>query len=111
MDHVLRLANFRLRMLLTTCSGSPSLSLHLGSLLAQDCLARKANAIAFDGEHFDQDLIAFFQLIANIFDAMLGNFADVQQAVGAGKDLDERTEISEAYNLAEIRFADLRSSG
>ncbi len=48
---------------------------HLGALLLQDGFARQLNAIAVDGQHFHQNLIAFFQFIANIVDAMLSNFA------------------------------------
>jgi len=39
--------------------------------------AREANLVALDGEHFHQDLIAKFQLVANVADAMLGDFADM----------------------------------
>src|SRR5919201_5319499 len=62
---------------------------HLRALLLQDGLARKANAIAFDGEHFYQHLIALLQFIAHVGNAMLSNFADVQQPIGAGENLDE----------------------
>src|SRR5581483_9930929 len=58
-------------------------SAHLGALLAQNCLAGELNAIAFQGQNFDQDLIAFLQLILHFLDAMFCDFADVQQAVGA----------------------------
>src|SRR5947209_5829858 len=58
---------------------------HLGALLFQNGLAREANAIAFNGQHFDQHLIAFFQYIAYVCNAVLGNFADVQQTISAGK--------------------------
>src|SRR5262252_2452016 len=50
---------------------------HLGALLLEDGLPRQLNAVAFDGQHLDQDLVAFFQFIANIIYAMLGNLADV----------------------------------
>src|SRR3954465_1368674 len=50
---------------------------HLCALLFQDGFAREANAIAFNRQHFHQHLIAFFQLVANVFNAMLGDFADV----------------------------------
>src|SRR5262249_35428276 len=36
---------------------------------------------------------------------MLGNFADVQQAIGAGKQLDEGAELGEPHYLAEIGLA------
>src|ERR1700684_1364652 len=33
---------------------------------------------------------------------MLGNLTDVEQSVGAGKDLDKRTELSQANDLAQV---------
>ena len=38
---------------------------------------------------------------------MLGNFADVQQSIGAGNDFDERTEVRQPRDRAEISFPDL----
>src|SRR5579884_802452 len=106
---MLVLADFRLRMF--GGAAASALRLHLGALLAEDGFARKANAIAFDGEHLDQDLVAFFEFVANVLDAMFGDFADVQQAIGAGEDLDEGAEIGQAHHFAEIRFADLGGGG
>src|SRR5216683_7174420 len=61
---------------------------------------------ALDGENFHEDLVAELQLIANVADAMLGDFADVQEAVGAGEKLDESAEFREANYFAEIGLAD-----
>ncbi len=84
------------------CSLTAARRLHLRALLFQNRLARQLDAIAFNRQHLDQHLIAFFQLVANIVDAVLGNFADVQQAVGAGNDFDERAEVRQPRDLAEI---------
>ncbi len=84
---------------------------HLGALLFQNCLARELDAVAFHGQNFHQDLVAFFQFIANIFDSVFGNFADVQQAIQAGQNLDERAEIGEAADLAKISLTHLGRSG
>src|SRR5512146_71223 len=54
---------------------------HLRALLFQDGFARQPDAVALDGEHLDQHLVAFLQFVANVLDAVLRNFADVQQAV------------------------------
>jgi hypothetical protein len=54
-----------------------SASTHFCALLFQNSFARKANAVTFDGKHFYQHLIALFQFIANILNAMLGDFAYV----------------------------------
>src|SRR5271168_1837035 len=42
---------------------------------------------------------------------MLGDFADVQQSVGAGEKLDERAELREAHDFAKIGFADFGTGG
>src|SRR5262249_36960885 len=42
--------------------------------------------------------------------ALLGDFADVQQTVGTGKEFDESTEFRQAYHFAEIGLADLSAS-
>src|SRR6516162_6380643 len=75
---------------------------HLGALLFEDGLARQLDAIAFDGQHLHQDLVAFFQFVANIVDAMLSNFADVQQTVRSGQNLDEGPEIRQPGHFAEV---------
>jgi hypothetical protein len=66
---------------------------HFGALLLQDRLARQLDAVTFDGQNFHEHLVAFFQFIANIFDSVFGNLADVEQSVQAGQNLDERSEI------------------
>src|SRR5882762_3582615 len=42
---------------------------------------------------------------------MLGDFADVQESVGAGKKLDESAKLREANNFPEIGFADFGAGG
>src|ERR1043166_7489281 len=86
-------------------SRSAGFTLLLFALLPQYRFARQPDFIALDGQHLYQQLIAKFQFIAYVANALLGNFADVQQPVGTGENLDERAEISEAHNFAEIRFA------
>ena len=84
---------------------------HLGALLFENGLARQPDAIAFDRQHFHQNLIAFLQLVANIFNAMFRDFADVQQTIGAGDDLDKRAEVSQPRDSAEIGLSDLSRGG
>src|SRR5579859_77919 len=67
--------------------------------------AREANFVALDGKHLDHDLIAEFQFVAHVADAVFGDFADVEQAIGAGKEFDESAEFGEANDFAEVRFA------
>src|SRR6266704_1125487 len=78
---------------------------------ADERLAGEANLVALDGENLDEDLVAELQLIANVADAMLGDFADVQEAVGAREKLDEGAEFREAHDFAEIGLADFGASG
>src|SRR6202022_1191361 len=84
---------------------------HFRALLFEDSFARQSNAIALDGQHFYQHLVAFFQFIANVLDAVLGDFADMQQTVGAGDDLDERAEIGQPRHRTEVGLADLGRGG
>src|SRR5438270_9624709 len=42
---------------------------------------------------------------------MLGDFANVQQAIGARKDFDEGAKISQANDFAQIGFPDFRGGG
>ena len=42
---------------------------------------------------------------------MLGNLADVQQAVGAGEDLDEGAKLRQANHLAQVGLADFGHGG
>src|SRR5258708_15635066 len=42
---------------------------------------------------------------------MLGDLADVQEAVGAGEKLDEGAELREANDFAEIGLADFGAGG
>src|SRR5512146_1029411 len=69
---------------------------HFRALLFQNGLTRETNPVAFHGQDFHEDLIAFLQFVADVLDAVLGDFADVQQAIGSGDDLDEGAEIGEA---------------
>ena len=78
----------------------------LFALLAQNSLAREANFVALDGQHLDENLVAEFQLVADFPDALLGDLADVQQPVGAGKNFDEGAEVRQPHHLAEIGLAD-----
>ena len=50
---------------------------HLRALLFENRFARQPYAVAFDREHLHQHLIAFFEFVAHIVDAVLSDFADV----------------------------------
>ena len=82
---------------------------HLGALLLENGLAGEPDTVAFNGKHLDQHLIAFFEFIANVANAMLGHFANVQQAVGTREYLDESAEIRQTNDLAKISLANFWS--
>src|SRR5258706_4622739 len=84
---------------------------HLGALLFQDRLARQLDAIAFDGQHFHQYLVAFFQFVLDIFNSVLSNFADVQQTITAGDDFYERPELRQPRDFPEVGLSYFRTRG
>src|SRR5206468_3990108 len=73
--------------------------------------AGEANLIALDGEHFNENLVAELEFVANVADAVFGDFADVQEAVGAGEKFDESAELREANDFAKIGLADFSAGG
>ena len=73
---------------------------------ADESFAGEADLVALDGKNFHEDLVTELQFVANVADAMLGDFADVQKAVGAWEKFDESAELREANDLAEISLAD-----
>ena len=75
---------------------------HFRALLFQDRFARQLDAVAFDSQHFHQHLVALFQLVANLFNSVLGDLADVQQAIGTRDDLDERSELGQPGDFAQV---------
>src|SRR5499426_1633723 len=74
-------------------------------------LAAEADLVTFDADAFDQNLLAFFQLVAHVADAIIGDFRNVQQAFGAGEDLDERAEIDDARDGSEVTLSDFYLGG
>ncbi len=76
--------------------------------VAQDGFAGKLDLVAFLADALDHDLLAFFQLVAHVLDATVGDFRDVQQAVGAREDFDERAEINDAAKPFRDRFGRFR---
>src|SRR5215813_10356024 len=89
----------------------PAVSALRPLLFFEKRLAAEADLVAFDADAFDQNLLAFFQLVTDVADAVIGDFRNVQQAFGAGKDLDERAEIDYPGDGAEVTLADLDLGG
>src|SRR5262249_27077869 len=69
--------------------------------------AAEADLVAFDADAFDQNLLALFQLVADVADAVIGDLRNVEQSFGAGEDLDEGAEIDDAGDGAEVSLAHL----
>jgi hypothetical protein len=88
--------------------GRSASSAHFCSLFAKDGFAGQANAVAFDSQHFYEHLIAFLELVADVFDAVLGDLADVQQSFGSRNNFDESPEFGQARDLTKIGLSYLR---
>src|SRR4029077_16805337 len=80
------------------------------ALFAQQRFAAEPDLVSFDGQDLYQHLVAFLQRVADRADALLRDFADVQKAVGSGKDFDEGAKLGDADYFAKIGLADLRRS-
>ena len=61
------------------------LSLQLLALLPEHRAPAEFDFIAFERQNLDQDLVAFLELVADVLDPVLGDLANVQETVGAGK--------------------------
>src|SRR6185312_2523990 len=81
---------------------------HFCALLAQNRFAAQLNAVAFNPQDFDQDLVAFLEFVFHFFHPMFSNLADVQQPIGSRNDFDERAKLSQPHHFAQIRLADFR---
>jgi hypothetical protein len=77
----------------------------------QDGFAGKFYLVAFLADTFDHNLLSFFEFVAHVFDAAVGNFGNVQKPVQARKNFDKRAEIYDAVDRSEISFSDLGFGG
>src|ERR1035438_6314687 len=92
----------RTSLRLVRASRRLALLLQLVPLLLQHRFPAQLDLVAFERQHLHQNLIALFQLIADGFNPILRDLADVQQTIGAGEYLDERAELHQPNHLAEI---------
>ncbi len=79
--------------------------LFLLALFAQHCFAAQLDLLPINADDLDQKLIALFQLISNVANAVFSHLADVQQAIRAGKDFNESAEIRQPNHFAQIDLA------
>src|SRR5262249_40439818 len=97
---VLVVATFAARTRLTALAA-------LAALL-QERLAREPDAArVVDVDAFDEELLALFELVANVADVVVGDLRDVQEAVRSGQNLDERAKVGDSLDRAEVGLADL----
>src|SRR5206468_3439669 len=80
------------------------LSLYRRLLLKQRLAAQSNFSGRIDVDHFDQELFSFLQLVPHVLHAMVRDFRDVQQAVGARHDLDKGAEVGDALDLAQVHL-------
>ena len=95
-------------------SGGPNFrsALLCGLACWLDGLHRQAHAALVVGlEHLDLHDLAFLQVVGDVVDALVGDLRDVQQAVLAGQQLDDRAEVEQAQHRALVDLADFDFGG
>src|SRR5438093_1424676 len=79
-----------------------------GTFLLEEGFPAETNfARRIDIDDLDQQLFTLAELVAHVFHPMVRNLGDVQQAVRARHDLDERAKIGDPLHLAQIRLVEL----
>jgi hypothetical protein len=63
---------------------------------ASTAFARKLDLVAFLADALDEDLLTFFNSSRTSFHAAVGDFRDVQQTIGAGKDFNKGAEVDDS---------------
>jgi hypothetical protein len=87
-------------------------SLGLSLFRREQRLAAKPNLARWiDVDHFDHHLIPFLQLVAHVFDAIVRDLGDMEQAVEARHDLDEGAEIGNPLDFADVGLIQFRRGG
>src|ERR1044072_1577796 len=76
-------------------------------VLQQSLAAEPDLAGGIDVDDLHEDLLTLLQLIAYVLHAVIRDLRDVKQTIGAGHDLDERTEVSDALHLAHVGLIEL----
>ena len=98
----LRRGRLRVRLQLGRRSGRAAADLALDALDAQ----REPAALLVDLEDLHPDLVAGLDDLARVLDVVLGELGDVDEALDAGEDLDERAEGDDLGDLALELVAD-----
>lgn len=64
-----------------------------------------------DSEDFNENLFAFFEDIGDVIDVSVGEFGDMDHAVGAGEDFDESAEVHNFFDGTEVDVPDFSLAG
>src|SRR5690606_552151 len=64
-------------------------------------------AAIVDGVDLDAELVALLEEVFDALDPLFGDLADVQEAVGAGEEVDEGPEVGDLGDRAVVLLADL----
>src|SRR5947207_4741926 len=81
-------------------------------LLGHRCAAAELDAApVIDPQDLDPRFIAELQYVFHLVDAMVGDFADMQEAIPVGHDLDESAEFFDTNDLATVNLADFDFRG
>ena len=65
------------------------------ALIAEDSFPGKLDFVPLFANAFNQNLLTFLQLVTHVLDAAVGDFGNVQQSIGSGKDFHEGAEIDD----------------
>src|SRR5690606_38480465 len=91
---------------------SPDQPLDVVRAHVERLLAGQADlAVAIDVDDLDDHLVPLVHHVGDLAGALLGQLADVDEAVGAGQDLDEGAELDHPLDHALVELADLRLHG
>ena len=95
-------------------AGGIAFGLGIGALgLGDEGLAAELDlaALFVDADALDQDFLALAHLVGGVGHAVVGQLADVQQAVEAGEDGHEGAELDHLGHLAQVGLANLGGLG
>lgn len=105
-------ARFAAALLLFATASVRAAATHFLVAFRHRCATREFDAaFLIDAEAFHPDLIAEFDDVFGLLDAEVGEFADMDEAVLAGQELDERAKVFDGNNFAAINLADFGFGG
>src|SRR3990167_2663152 len=91
---------------LTALSGYRTVAATMGCTVKQSLHGQLDAALFIRLQHLDLDDLALGQVIGDLLHALMGDLADVQQAVLAGQQVDEGAEVQNLRDRAFVHLAD-----